>query len=155
MQYLSITRAQNPAVKHLVKLRDRRTRDAEGVTLLEGYRELTRAAEYGMKLSEVYFSPEHFLGVNEFALLERFDAAYEKGMFDGLFSTNLIYQMPELLARPWYHSVDMSKYIAYIINILNHDASISPLLNPYQRISQLLERHELDLLRRDKQAHNS
>ena len=72
-----------------------------------------------------------------------------------LFSTNLIYQMPELLARPWYHSVDMSKYIAYIINILNHDASISPLLNPYQRISQLLERHELDLLRRDKQSHNS
>ncbi len=86
--------------------------------------------------------------------LERFDAAYEKGMFDGLFSTNLIYQTPELLSRPWYHSVDMSKYIAYIINILNHDASISPLLNPYQRISQLLERHELDLLRRDKQAHN-
>ena len=87
--------------------------------------------------------------------LDRFDEAFEKGMFDGLFSTNLIYQTPELLSRPWYHSVDMSKYIAYIINILNHDASISPLLNPVQRIAALLERHELDLLRRDKQAHNA
>ena len=87
--------------------------------------------------------------------LDRFDEAFEKGMFDGLFSTNLIYQTPELLSRPWYHSVDMSKYIAYIINILNHDASISPLLNPVQRIASLLERHELDLLRRDKKAHNA
>ena len=87
--------------------------------------------------------------------LDRFDDAYEKGMFDGLFSTNLIYRSPELLSRPWYHSVDMSKYIAYIINILNHDASISPLLNPVQRIASLLERHELELLRQDKQAHSA
>ncbi len=84
--------------------------------------------------------------------LERFDEAYANGMFDGLFTTNLIYRTPELLSRPWYHVVDMSKYIAYIINILNHDTSISHILNPSQRIAQLLEHHELDLLRRAKQS---
>ena len=70
MQFLEITSSQNPSVKHLVKLRDRRPREKEQLTLLEGYRELTRAIEYGMELTEVYFSPEHFLGSNEFPLLE-------------------------------------------------------------------------------------
>ncbi len=84
--------------------------------------------------------------------LEKFDAAYEKGLFDGLFTTNLIYRTPELMSRPWYHEVDMSKYIAYIINILNHDTSISHMLDPAQRIATLLEHHELDLLRREKKA---
>jgi TrmH family RNA methyltransferase len=70
MEFITITSAQNPAVKHLVKLRDRRTREKEQLTLLEGYRELTRAGEYGMELVECYFSPEHFLGSNEYPLLE-------------------------------------------------------------------------------------
>ena len=70
MQFLEITSAQNPSLKHLVKLRDRRTREKEQLTLLEGYRELTRSIEYGMELTEVYFSPEHFLGSNEYPLLE-------------------------------------------------------------------------------------
>ncbi len=72
MDYPLITSAHNEAVKHLVKLRDRRTREKEQLTLLEGYRELTRGQEYGMELVEVYFSPEHFLGVNEYPLLESF-----------------------------------------------------------------------------------
>ena len=55
MQFLEITSAQNPSLKHLVKLRDRRPREKEQLTLLEGYRELTRAIEYGMELTEVYF----------------------------------------------------------------------------------------------------
>ena len=58
MEYITITSAQNPAVKHLVKLRDRRTRDKENLTILEGYRELTRSREYGMELVECFFSPE-------------------------------------------------------------------------------------------------
>ncbi len=70
MQFLEITSAQNPSLKHLVKLRDRRTREKEQLTLLEGYRELTRSIGYGMELTEVYFSPEHFLGSNEYPLLE-------------------------------------------------------------------------------------
>ena len=71
MDFITITSAQNQSVKHLVKLRDRRTRDREQVTLLEGYRELTRAGEYGMEITECYFSPEHFLGTNEYPLLEK------------------------------------------------------------------------------------
>lgn len=71
MEFIQITSAQNEAVKHLVKLRDRRHRDREQLTLLEGYRELTRAREYGMTLTECFFSPEHFLGVNEMPFLEK------------------------------------------------------------------------------------
>lgn len=71
--------------------------------------------------------------------LERMDKAYEEGLFDRVFTTNLIYRTPELLARPWYTEVDMSKFIAHIINVLNHDMSISGLLSPAQRIAQLLE----------------
>ena len=75
MEFVTITSAHNPALKHLIKLRDRRTRDKENLTILEGYRELTRAREYGMELTECFFSPEHFLGVNEFPLLENLAAS--------------------------------------------------------------------------------
>ena len=71
--------------------------------------------------------------------LDKMDKAYEEGMFDHIFTTNLIYRTPELLSRPWYTEVDMSKFIAHIINVLNHDMSISALLSPSQRIAQLLE----------------
>lgn len=73
--------------------------------------------------------------------LEEFDDAYEKGLFDRLLTTNLIYQSPELLAREWYISCDMSKYIAYLIDTLNHDASLSDLLNPVERIQTLVTRY--------------
>ena len=75
MEFPLISSAQNDAVKHLVKLRDRRHRDREQLTLLEGYRELTRAREYGMELVECFFSPEHFLGVNEYPLLRQLNAS--------------------------------------------------------------------------------
>lgn len=75
MEYPFITSAHNDAIKHLVRLRDRRHRDREQLTLLEGYRELTRAREYGMELVECFFSPEHFLGVNEYPLLETIAAS--------------------------------------------------------------------------------
>ena len=64
-----ITSAANPAVKHVVKLRDRRDRDREQLTVLEGYRELTRGREYGLEITEVFFAPEWFLGSNEMPLL--------------------------------------------------------------------------------------
>ena len=75
--------------------------------------------------------------------LEKFDKAYEEGILDKVFTTNLVYGTPELKARPWYREVDMSKYIAHIINILNHDSSISHILDPSQRITQLLEKKNL------------
>ena len=70
-----ITSLQNPRVKQLVKLRDRRPRDEAGVFLVEGYREIRRALEKRVALTEVYFSPEWFLGENEPALLAQAEAA--------------------------------------------------------------------------------
>ena len=74
--------------------------------------------------------------------LERFDKAYESGIIDNVLTTNLIYQTPELLKREWYIDCDMSKYIAYIIDTLNHDASISDLLNPNERIQSVVTRYK-------------
>ena len=72
--------------------------------------------------------------------LEKFDRAYAEGDIAKVFTTNLIYRSPELLQREWYQQVDMSKYIAYIIDYLNHDQSISPLLDPVEKINRLLEK---------------
>ena len=73
--------------------------------------------------------------------LEKFDKAHKEGVFDYLLTTDLIYQTPELLSRDWYISCGMSKYIAYIIDTLNHDSSISDLLNPVDRITSLVARY--------------
>ncbi len=70
-EFLKLTSFHNEAVKHAIRLRDRRDREREQLTVLEGYRELTRAREYGMELTECFFAPELFLGENEFPLLHR------------------------------------------------------------------------------------
>ena len=74
--------------------------------------------------------------------LEKFDEYYEKGLIDKVLTTNLIYQPQELLDKPWYINCDMSKYIAYIIDTLNHDSSISDLLNPVERIQSVVTRYK-------------
>ncbi len=76
--------------------------------------------------------------------LSKFDQYYENGMIDRILTTNLVYQTPELLSKPYYIDVDMSKYIALIIDNLNHDASLSELLNPVKRVNRLLERHRTE-----------
>ena len=74
--------------------------------------------------------------------LAKFDKAVEEGLIYKVVTTNLTYQSPELLSRPYYISCDMSKYIAYLIDTLNHDASISDLLDPYDRIRALVARYK-------------
>ena len=73
--------------------------------------------------------------------LNKFDEYYDNGIIDRILTTNLVYQTPELLSRPYYINVDMSKYIALIIDNLNHDDSLSELLNPTKRINKLLEKY--------------
>ena len=73
--------------------------------------------------------------------LDKFDEAYESGLIDGVLTTNLIYQTPELLSRPYYINCDMSKYIALIIDTLNHDQSVSYLLNPVDRINRCVSNY--------------
>ena len=74
--------------------------------------------------------------------LETFDKAVAEGMIDGVFGTNLTYIMPELKARPWFHEVDVSKYIAYFIAALNHDVSTSIIMDPHEKIKQLLDKNK-------------
>ena len=72
---------------------------------------------------------------------KKFDEAYENGIIDRILTTNLVYQPTELLSKPWYINVDMSKYIALLIDTLNHDSSISNLLSPVERIQQRVKEY--------------
>lgn len=72
-----------------------------------------------------------------------FDKAYEDGLFDRIFTTNLIYNPPALLEREWFSLVDMSKYCAFIIDTLNHDESVSKFLNPVTKINEYIEKYNL------------
>ena len=74
--------------------------------------------------------------------LAKFDQAYEEGIIDGILTTNLIYQTPELLERPYYINCDMSKYIALMIDTLNHDGSISSILSPNGRIQNIVKKYK-------------
>ena len=74
--------------------------------------------------------------------LDKFDEAYESGLIDGVLTTNLIYKKPELLSRPYYINCDMSKYVALMIDTLNHDGSISDILDPSERIQVCVEEYK-------------
>ena len=74
-----------------------------------------------------------------------FDEAYEKGIIDKIFTTNLIYNDPELANKPWYVEVSMCKYVSYIIDTLNHDESISLILDPVKKIHTLIDKHNAEL----------
>ncbi|MBQ4361620.1 MAG: ribose-phosphate pyrophosphokinase [Lachnospiraceae bacterium] len=73
--------------------------------------------------------------------LDIFDKAYEEGLISGVITTNLVYQTPDLLRREWYFNCDMSKYIALIIDMLNHDGSLSEILSPVERMRDSVERY--------------
>ena len=73
--------------------------------------------------------------------LDKLDAAHNDGLIDQIFTTNMVYRTPELLEREWYTEVNMCKYVAYIIDTLNHDRTISHLLNQSGKIHALLDKH--------------
>lgn len=73
--------------------------------------------------------------------LDVFDKAYQDGIINGVFGTNLTYQTPELKTREWFHSVDCSKYASYFVAALNHDMSVSDIIDPSEKIRVLLENH--------------
>ena len=76
--------------------------------------------------------------------LEKFDKAYEEGIINRVLTTNVTYQTPELLQKPYYVNCDMSKYISLIIDTLNHDASMSELLDPVDRIHNRINEYKLN-----------
>ena len=73
--------------------------------------------------------------------LDNFDKAYKDGIFDKIYATNLTYHTKEILSREWYCDVNMCKYVSYIIDTINKDASISDLLNPVQKIHALVDKY--------------
>ena len=74
----------------------------------------------------------------------KFDKAYADGVISRIFTTNLVYRRPELSSREWYVEVNMCKYVSYIIDTLNHDDTISELLNPVKRIHNLVDKHKAE-----------
>jgi len=77
--------------------------------------------------------------------LDKFDKAHANKVFDKIFCTNLVYRRPELYDRDWFVEVNMCKYVAYIIDTLNHDHTISNLLDPVKRIHNLMEKHKAEM----------
>ena len=140
--YTKIVNGRNPIVAHeflgsSVEGKDVLIIDdmiSSGESMLDVAKELKRR-----KARKVFICATFglFTGV-----LAKFDQYYQDGLIDRILTTNLVYQTPDLLSRPYYIDVDMSKYIALIIDNLNHDASLSDLLTPTKRINKLLERYK-------------
>lgn len=73
--------------------------------------------------------------------LEQFDKAYEQGILSGVLGTNLTYRTEALKSREWFYEVDVSKYIAYFVAALNHDVSVSVIIDPHEKIQNLLDQY--------------
>lgn len=144
--YSVVVNGRNPIVAHeymgeSVEGKDVLIADdilATGDSMLDLARELKRR-----KCGRIFMATTFAMFTNG---IEVFKKAYAEGLFDYILATNLSYLRPELREQPWFIEVDMSKYIALIIATLNHDRSISPLLNPLQRIQKLLTRHRAALM---------
>lgn len=138
--YTKVVDGRNPIIAHEFLGADVEDKDlviiddmiSSGESVQEVAKELKKR-----KARRVFVCATFGLFTNGFA---RFDQYYEDGIIDGIFTTDLVYQSPDLLSRPYYHSIEMSKYIALIIDNLNHDSTISGLLTPTNRINNLLEK---------------
>ncbi|MBR2275574.1 MAG: ribose-phosphate pyrophosphokinase [Lachnospiraceae bacterium] len=139
--YTKIVNGQNPIISHeflgtSVEGKDILVVDdmiSSGQSILDVARQLKKR-----NAKRIYIAATFGLFT---AGLAPFDEAYKEGIIDKVLTTNLVYQMPELLEREYYIDCDLSKYIAYIIDTLNHDSSISDLLNPNDRIQTLVKEY--------------
>ena len=139
--YTRVVNGRNPIVAHEFLGADVEGKDmiiiddmiSSGESMLDTAKELKRR-----KARKVFICSTFGLFTNGLA---KFDEYHENGLIDRIFTTNLIYQTPALLSRSYYTSVDMSKYIALIIDYLNHGMSVSELLNPVDRINRCLEKY--------------
>ena len=144
--YSTIVNGKNPILEHKYLGKDLHGKDviivddmiSSGGSLLDVATQLKEV--YGAK--RVFNFATFGLFTDGFAA---FDEAYEKGIIDKIFTTNLAYRKPEILEKPWYVEVNMAKYVSYIIDTLNHDTTISNLLDPNTRIAKLLEKHRATL----------
>lgn len=139
--YTKIVNGRNPIVAHEFLGSDVEGKDviiiddmiSSGDSILEVATELKRR-----KANRIFSAATFGLFTNG---MEKFDKAYEDGLISGILTTNLIYQTPNLLSKPYYVNCDMSKYIALIIDTLNHDGSLHSILNPNERIQRVLQKY--------------
>ena len=141
--YSTVVNGRNPIIAHEYMGNDVTGKDifiaddiiSSGESMLDIAVELKKR-----KANKIYCYATYAIFTNG---LESFDKAYADGIIDGVFGTNLTYRSPELLSRPWFYEVDCAKYIAYFIAALNHDSSISRVMDPHQKISALLEKYNI------------
>ncbi len=139
--YTKVVDGRNPIVAHEFLGSNVEDKDviiiddmiSSGESMLEVAAELK-----ARKAKRVFCATTFGLFTNGF---EKFDQAHKDGIIDKVLTTNLIYQPEELLEKPWYINVDVSKYIALIIDTINHDASISNLLTPVDRIQEKVKEY--------------
>ncbi len=139
--YSTIVNGRNPIVAHEYIGRDCAGMDifiaddiiSSGESMLDVALELKKR-----KANKIYCYATYPIFTNG---LDKFNKAYSDGIIDGVFGTNLTYRKPELLLAPWFHDVDCSKYIAYFIASLNHDQSISQVIDPHSKIDALLKKY--------------
>ncbi len=139
--YTKIVNGRNPIIAHEFLGSDVTDKDiiivddmiSSGESILEVASELKKR-----NAGRIFVFSTFGLFTNGF---DKFDDFYDKGLINKILTTNLIYQPEELLEKEWYISCDLSKYIAYIIDTLNHDSSISDLLRPSERIQSIVARY--------------
>lgn len=142
--YTRIVNGRNPIVAHEYLGASMEGKDvlvaddiiASGESIIDLAKELKKR-----KANRIFAAATFALFTNG---LDVYNKAYEEGVIDRVISTNLTYRTPELQAAPWFVEADMSKYISYIIATLNHDRSLSKLLNPYDRIHKLMNRYNAE-----------
>ena len=139
--YSKIVDGRNPIIAHEFLGSDLEGKDviiiddmiSSGESMIDVATELKRR-----KANRIFVAATFGLFTNG---MEKFDEAHEKGLIDKVLTTNLVYQPEEVLKRDYYINVDMSKYVALLIDTLNHDQSISDLLNPTERIQAVLKKY--------------
>jgi ribose-phosphate pyrophosphokinase len=140
--YTQVVNGKNPIIQHEYLGEDVEDRDvlivddilASGESVVDLARELKRR-----KAGRIYIAVTFALFTEG---IRAFRECYEAGLVTRLYATNLTYQSPEILAAPWFVSVDMSEFIAYMIDLLNHDHSIGALFDATQKIGEFLKRRQ-------------
>ncbi|MGB8453368.1 MAG: ribose-phosphate pyrophosphokinase [Anaerocolumna sp.] len=140
--YTTVINGRNPIVAHEFLGSDIEGKDmliiddmiSSGESMIDVAKELKRR-----KAGRIFVASTFGLFTNG---LSKFDEAYEQGLIYRVLTTNLVYQTEELLSKPYYINVDLSKYIALLIDTLNHDSSISKLLSPTERIQNILNKYK-------------
>lgn len=137
--YTRIVNGKNPIVAHEFLGNDIEGKDiiiiddmiSSGDSMIDTARQLK-----AMKAKRVFICTTFGIFTNGLAA---FDKAYEEGVFERVITTNLSYRPPELLTKPYYLEADMSKFLASIIDFLNHDLSIEQVTTPTEKIQHIIE----------------